>query len=516
MSLRERRTPAAIFGGPRPRSVLALLSLSVFLVAIGGAIATFTRVGASPKVPVIVIAGILLVIAGLVLSRDMLVLATIASVIFQGFLVIDVGVFVLPGYALTVLAMLRMLTDDRAPIRSPLRPAVVILVGLAIISVPVAVVLGGRFEAPGLGFRYSSVRPLIQLAALLLMIMSYVVVFKGLRTTEQYDRALRLFIWLGTVVALYALYQQVAFYLHLPGVVLPGSLRSAASFQFGSAVAYRSNATFFEPLDLGAFLIGPLSVTLAVIIGRPPGRRSPFLLFSLCAQLAALTATFSGGTYAGFLISCGALVLFAKRRGRSLGWVSLVALLALGVGAVGSIVLSGGTGLTPAEVLTERLAATIAVERAPELPSNAFVGFRRVDYWRAAVVLASRYPLTGVGIGNFGGAAVTVDPRLLPNAGSYGAVWGWLGEFGFPGLLAFLYLLAVFVVNLYRGYARYGRERPELLGFLAGFIGIAAQYGSHGYIRMDLHFWVFIGLAMVALRLSKEEAARVGRASRTC
>jgi O-antigen ligase len=113
--------------------------------------------------------------------------------------------------------------------------------------------------------------------------------------------------------------------------------------------------------------------------------------------------------------------------------------------------------------------------------------------------MAARRPLTGVGIGNFGASAVALNPGLVPEAGWYGAFSGWLGEFGIPGLLVFLTLVVVLLRTLRRAYVADSEGRPELLGFLAGSVGILVQYLFSGYWRLDPFTWAFFGLAMAGV-----------------
>ena len=87
------------------------------------------------------------------------------------------------------------------------------------------------------------------------------------------------------------------------------------------------------------------------------------------------------------------------------------------------------------EVLTTRPLASLQLEQGAASRLNR--AGSRAATWSASLELLRRYPLTGVGIGNFGAAAVMVDPTLLADTGSLGVPWGLMGEFGLAGAVLF-------------------------------------------------------------------------------
>lgn len=99
---------------------------------------------------------------------------------------------------------------------------------------------------------------------------------------------------------------------------------------------------------------------------------------------------------------------------------------------------------------------------------------------------------------NFGAGAVMVDPQLRADAGSYGVLWGLIGEYGIPGAILFVYVVATFMLAVGRAYRRHPTEAPELAGFFAGFVGVFVQFFTYGYSRLDPLIWVFIAMAIAA------------------
>ena len=505
MSIRVRRVPRR-----RWSERGFLVGLAVFAAIVG--VATAAAAG-DPRVllkPYLVgIAGLVVFFIVVFTRPSDMVPWLIASTVFQGVLVLDVGFYVLPAYVLSAVALFRLWMAREGAPSSPMNRPVRLFLLLATLSVPVAFYEMTRLPRIELGIRFSEFRPLIQLVVLVLLASCYYVVLMSISSRAAYRRALRVLIVVAWLVSGYALYQQVAYRVGLPTLDFL-NFNSASAFKFtssGSALLLRPNSTFPEPLDLGRFLVATLSLTLPLVMVRDQRFLRTFWLRAvLVAQLLALVGTLSGGALAGFLIASIFLIVFSRMRVRlALSVVLLVAVVLASGQLLRSTVLGGGVPAT--QLFTERAAGTLAIELAPA-SGNPNVGSRRMDYWAASLEMLARYPLTGVGIGNFGAGAVALNPALHLNAGSYGVFWGMIGEFGVVGLLLYLYFVWMFASSSLRAYRRFGHTNPELVGFFAGFVGVMVQYLSSGYGRMDVFVWAFIGLGMVACRLSEVERQR--------
>ncbi len=426
--------------------------------------------------------------------------------VLQAPLVIDLGVFVPPVYLVASFVALRLAWDGR--LRRTLTSvdrAIGAMILLAVVSIPISFALRGSFPHVTLGIRYEALRPLIQAAALALSVCVFHAVACSVADTISYERALRFLVALGAMVAAYALYQQAATRLGFPLAALPrpaalsrGSLITSLS---SGATALRSSATFIEPLDLGRFLIGTSAITLALRLGSRRDRPARCgLILALGIQSAAVVTTFSGGAYMGLAVALVTVILAGRRSIRpSFGGAALViAMVGIAAVLVGEVFVSGSA--SPPQVLASRAQQTFRIETAPA--GSAYTGYRRIDYWVASIRMLEDHPLTGVGIGNFGVAAQAINPALRANAGSYGAPWGFMGEFGVGGVMVFVIFVVSIVRTLYRAYVASRRRRAELLGFLAGLVGILVQYVSTGYWRFDPFTWAFLGLAVSGSVLS--------------
>jgi hypothetical protein len=499
--------------GERPPQFLAWLGLGGVLVAVGAGLSMLGSKVSPTSAIAGVLAGALFLWLAILARIETVALCLVALVVLQNYLVVDIGFYLLPAYFVTVLLSLRLFLAGRFHIvRTPLNGPVFALLALATASVPVAFLLGPRFPSVLGDVRYSSVRPLVQLGALFLLVLSFIVAVRVFAANRfAYEKALRVLLWVATGVATYALYEQAAYFLGLPSLeFLAGEDAREALFSLGTPAPtlFRSSATFIEPLNLGHFLLGPLALLIAVAPYRARmGRIGRWIVPMIAVQFLALATTFSGGAFGGFLAAIIVLLVVGRPRLRVAGAVLVIGLVGIVTALTTSFLLSGRDA-DPLALLTVRARQTFEIETLPASASNPYVGFRRTDYWRAAIEIAGQYPLTGAGIGNFGAAAVSVNSALIPIAGSYGVPWGFLGELGVPGVLVLAFFLLRFVQAVGRGSRMYRRTSPELLGYLAGFLGMMVQYVASGYTRMDIHVWVFSALAMAGLRWAELERSQ--------
>lgn len=482
--------------------------VTVALAAAGavalGAVVPFAGRVVDPAL--VVIAAVLALATALlvVLPAEARFRGLIVAMLVQDVLVLDVGFYILPSYLLTV-ALLPGLLVTRAPPMSASRPLkALLLVGAA--SVPFALLVQQRFSAavPDAGARFSSPRPLVQFAALVLLVSAFFLTGRYVRSAAQYAKARTTLVIAATLVASLALYEQLAFYADFPGLdSLPGVREIPTSlFTAGGQAVFRSSATFLEPNHLGRFLVGVLMLSLGLMLTKKHPR---WLWWAIVVQFLALIVSFSTAAYVAFSVGLVLFVVVGRRRLvlPVLGGVGL----ALGMGALLASTLN--LRLSPVEVLQIRSEEAFLSETTAA--GSPYEQARRVDYWRASADLVTDHPLFGVGIGNFGPAIAQAHPTLRADAGSYGLLWAWAGEFGLVGITLYFWLFGAVVRALWRAYRQ--TRAPELLGFLAGFAGMMVHYLSSGYNRMEIDMWVYLGLAMVAVRIAREKEATQSSAS---
>lgn len=470
---------------------------SVIAIIYGAVIGYSSQMNSPSNLYIVVLLALVVGLFLLVASTETVFRCLMIALIFQNVFVVDIGVWILPAYPIGGALAVRLLVRGRfRQHRTPMDRAIRAFIIIAICSLPIGMYLASRFTVPEEDLRFNSYRPLIQFGVLVIMVSLYYSTRRMLHEKSRYLRAVKLYVYLGCTVAVYALYQQVAYYVGLPTLrSFQGLPTAEAGFEVAGHFVFRSNATFFEPLNLGHFLLGTLCLTFALFRGQ---MNIPVLVPLL--QFLALVSTFSIGSYVG--LAMAALVFALVRGRRRFVFASLVSLL-VALALLGTYPRLTGIGATPGDLYRNRVLEAVTRETGA---SNAhIVGSRRIEYWQASVGLLRQFPLTGVGLGNFGGAVVRVDPRLRANAGSHGVFWAWIAEFGLWGLILFIIFIFSFVKTLLVLSREGGSRGAELVGFLAGFVAMMTQYLSYGSTRLDVHTWVYIGMAIAAADHARAE-----------
>ena len=126
----------------------------------------------------------------------------------------------------------------------------------------------------------------------------------------------------------------------------------------------------------------------------------------------------------------------------------------------------------------------------------------RVSDLDFALNLWERYPIFGVGIGNYNiYAADYYGSQELPVAPD---IWAQaLAETGIFGFGALFLLMCSFAMMLAKALKRSAAAswHPYLVGYSAGFVALAGQY-FFSFDRLPLYFWVFMGIAAAAANLA--------------
>jgi len=216
-------------------------------------------------------------------------------------------------------------------------------------------------------------------------------------------------------------------------------------------------------------------------------------------------------------LAASAVVLTNSRSGM-LGFVLFV--LAVGhfsgklstklYGAVGGILLIGVIWL----IIPEENRGRVRTIWAPETgPASAWASaYGRVEGLLASLVMFERFPVTGVGVGNFIPYRVAnVDGIELQPHNLYGQV---LAETGLVGTVAFLLLIGPTLANC-RKTRRLARAKPDpvlrLLSPLAGACLISLLlllfFGLFGHNLLRFH-WLWIAAFGLLCRMFAEAAAR--------
>lgn len=242
----------------------------------------------------------------------------------------------------------------------------------------------------------------------------------------------------------------------------------------------RATGTFILPGELAGYLIVllPLAYALAAIGESRALRTLGWTTFAI--GIVALALTFSRAGWMGF--AAAAAFLIAARRRRAIGVAAIV-------GAAGVVVV-------------------LLLFNAHHDPSEDYT---RISIWQAALQIANRFPLTGVGPFNFSRLyAIARAPDGDATAfHAHSLYLTFFVEFGIVGLATVMWTLWRFAVELRRRIAAAAPAQAFLaLSITAGLVGVAVQ----GLI--DTVTVVIFGLWMPIMSLALA-AARGGEPSPT-
>ena len=244
------------------------------------------------------------------------------------------------------------------------------------------------------------------------------------RSDADFNAVARVIVISGTLVAAVAIYNKLNGISLVEGTrVSIGRVEVIDEYGLIDAPAELQGA-LSDPNDLSLVLLFPLAFAIAIAVYRS-SRINVFLgVFGASAMGLAIVFTQSRGGLIGVLAVFAALGLrLIKSRTVAIS-LCLVAGLGLGVamGLKGRI--SGG-------------AAEISQSGGIDESARG-----RLDAWRAAINMATRRPLTGVGINNFTYTYYAyTDNWQRRNKAVHSSWFQVLGETGLPGLVTFILLI---------------------------------------------------------------------------
>ncbi|MBU2236340.1 O-antigen ligase family protein [Patescibacteria group bacterium] len=253
----------------------------------------------------------------------------------------------------------------------------------------------------------------------------------------------------------------------------------------------RIQSTALEPLYFANYLLIPLGLLCTLFLGKSKNIRYSYLIFLIIFLGLNLVLTVSRGGYLGFVVILVVLgIYYFKRiftsRKTPILLVSAVIIAYFAVRLLG-------------------LGNTVNLEIFKGHVVNAFYGAaysERVETLEIAMDGYYQHPWIGVGVGGFGPYA-SVHPYVEPSDG-----WNivnnesieLLAEVGILGLLSFIVMFAIVIFRSIKAIqvTKDSYLRAIMIGFLAVFIGIFAQYQTFSTLYI-MHVWFVIGM-MVAVQ----------------
>jgi O-antigen ligase len=255
-------------------------------------------------------------------------------------------------------------------------------------------------------------------------------------------------------------------------------------------LALRAISTSTDPNVLGGLLILITTLTAAQLFARKPIFPRPIIAAMVLVDAACLYLTYSRGSMAGLVAGLGVLALAKYRR------------------------------LIPAMILAVVL--LLLLPQAQDYVQHFIEGIQfqdlatlmRLGEYKDALALISRHPWLGVGfVGTPEGSLyIGVSNVYLLIA----------EEMGLIGLAAFLLIIGLFFRKVWLAWPQVRQQtglEAILLGLTASIVGIlVGGLVDHYFFNLSFPhsvavFWLYLGLAMVAVRLGTESAPDSGPAN---
>ncbi len=261
----------------------------------------------------------------------------------------------------------------------------------------------------------------------------------------------------------------------------------------------RVHATALEPLYLANFLIIPLSLTFALFIRRIKLFTTKYYLLLILLPGLIFILTLSRGGYLGLAASLLVVML------GSLFWMLRPHVVLAGLSVV-FILTIAVAGLANFSSIGQRAWEEVT-RHFVDVQQDASA-LHRLESYVVAEQAYQTFPITGVGLGNFGPYAANY-PGALP-------IHGWaivnneplelLAETGWFGLLSFVLLLVVLLVRSVTAFfaAKDQMLRAVMLGLIAAIVGVLVQYQFFSTLYI-MHIWTLFGLAIAVQNLIYQE-----------
>ncbi|MGI6103358.1 MAG: O-antigen ligase family protein [Patescibacteria group bacterium] len=331
-------------------------------------------------------------------------------------------------------------------------------------------------------------RAILTLAFILFTASFEFLVVNAIQTASALRRAIVVLWWSAFIVGIFGIYQFLGDIVGLPPA-LTGLRDLYTKEVFGFP---RVQAFSIEPLYLGNYLLLPLSLLGASLLGRVRDFSRPALwfLFGLLGTIFILTL--SRGAYLAAAVAV--LVLVTTKPKAAAAPRNLLAALLIGCIALAGAAafVSQGEGDPIGEFVEH---ASLGDLNAGDSTQGRIGTYRlALDAWDGARFF-------GIGPGNFGPFAKGYpDPATVADWPIVNNEYlELLAETGALGLGAILVLYAVVLLRSLKAYQATEDElvRAALLGGVAAFLGTLVQYNFFSSLYI-IHIWVLIGFLVAA------------------
>ena len=303
------------------------------------------------------------------------------------------------------------------------------------------------------------------------VLLKAIVIFIVFVNVVRTENRLKLMIWLAFAVSLYLSFNAVSDYT-------TGNFREGSAFYNNQRIGGAIRGLFGNSNDLAMHLVTMVPLAVGFAFASKGMRKLVYLAFAV-AFTAAVVVTFSRGGFLGLFV---ALVVMVRKIGRQNKFLSTGALV---VALLAVLVLAPGG-------YTGRI-STIFNSDADATGSSS----QRTEILKRSIWVTLRYPLFGVGVGNFHYKSV----HELVTHNAYTEV---SSEMGIPALVIYI-MLMVYPLRRLREIEKETTDLPEKRKLHYWSIGIQASIIAYmvssffGAVAYQWYIYYIVGYA-VALR----------------
>jgi putative inorganic carbon (HCO3(-)) transporter len=312
------------------------------------------------------------------------------------------------------------------------------------------------------------------------VVIIFAVMINVLNTRERLRSILKVVVFCGTGLAIYAIYSYLQGHIIVTGSKLVVRIAGLVEGMFGNP----------NDLATGLAILVPISVALAVT--RSGWARIAFFACTV-ALVSGIVVTFSRGGFLG-LVAMGAVLLWkVGRRNRVVTGLAFFVML-----GVFMMMMPGG--------YASRLTTILNIEEDPTGSAQA-----RRELLNRGLSLAASHPVVGLGMGNF--HIYSIQEQVAHN--SYLEI---AAELGLAGLVAYL----IFMYVPFRSLRRIERETRDIQSSRAGpggdpghndyYLSVALQAAFVAYLVCSFfssieYLWYIYYLVAYAVSIRQIRAA---------
>ncbi|MBD3182581.1 hypothetical protein GF312_09835 [Candidatus Poribacteria bacterium] len=452
-------------------------------------------------------------------------LALVISIPLGSTMSIEIGFRIIPAYLLLLLLIFIMVvTKDFWYTKSPMDLSVFIFLAVCALSLVQSV----RIPPPRLNLaetmRYRGMwfRSVIQFMLLFFFSLVYFfTVHLCSKNRKRLDILIKTYLTLAIILSIYGLYQIIAVYFRLPFRDITNTLNTGGR-GYGNPLAntsfkyFRVYSVFMEPLGFGHYLLSviPLVLPFAVItrdyidLNNRKWISAKKLMIFIAIFFVCMFFTRSRGALVSFVFTLMLILVLLRRKNfvRFAGYMFaslivvmifyLLAIRFLGVNANILKMLRFGNIVEAFDIENFNMAMEAGIKGYRSEFGKLISSQRFIVNFYLIPQMFSRYPILGVGLGNFPlHASAILRSRMLY---SPVGIWGnMLAETGIIGLGAFCWMVFTYYRIMIKtlGKVRDTYWEPYIIGFTACFTGFIFHYFFWG-ARLMIPDWLFIGMSM--------------------